>query len=49
MGLKEVTTTRLVCRSKIVGGSDSLLALVGQRERERKREKKASFMGGVNL
>ena len=49
MGLKEVTTTRLVCRSKIVGGSDSLLALVGQRERERKREQKASFTGGVDL
>ena len=29
MGLKEVTATRLVCRSKIVGGSDSFSALVG--------------------
>ena len=34
MGLKEATTTRLVCRSEIVDGSDSFSTLVGQRERE---------------
>ena len=31
MGLKEATTTRLVCRFEIMGGSDSFSALVGQR------------------
>ena len=49
MGLKEATATRLVCRLEIVGGFDSFLALVGQRERERKREAKASSTGGVDL
>ena len=49
MGLKEATATRLVCRLEIVGGFDSFLALVGQRERERKREEKASSTGGVDL
>ena len=40
MGLKEATATRLVCRLEIVGGFDSFLALVGQKERERKRERR---------
>ena len=47
--LKEAMTTRFVCRSEIVYGSNSFLTLVGQRERERKREEKASFTGGVDL
>ena len=49
MGLKEAMTMRLGCRSEIMGGSDSFSALVGQRERERKREEKASLTGGVDL
>ena len=49
MGLKEATVMRLGCRSEIVGGSDSFSALVGQRERERKIEEKASLTGGVDL
>ena len=50
MGLKEATTTtRLGCRSEIMGGFDSFSALVGQRERERKIEEKASLTGSVDL
>ena len=49
MGLKEAVATRLGCRSEIVGGFDNFSALVGQRERERKREEKASLIGGVDL
>ena len=47
--MKEAMMMRLVCRSEIVGGSNSFSALVGQRERERKREEKASFISGVDL
>ena len=49
MGLKEATATRLGCRLEIVGGFDNFSALVGQRERERKREEKASSTSGVDL
>ena len=50
MGLKEATATRLVCRLEIMGGFDSFLALVGQKERERKREEKEfTLTSGVDV
>ena len=47
MDLKETTTTGSVCRSET---SKSILALIGQREGERKREQKGfTLIGSVDV